>query len=83
MIRIVLGPVSEWEWEGSCVSCCNFQKSVLMSCLEFLEEYMPSGQLLGSLKPFSLLIEVYFLASSDCLNFQPLILPNDLFIDHL
>lgn len=54
-----------------------------MNCLEFLEEYMPSGQLLGSLKAFYLLIEVYFPASSACLNFQPVILPNDLFIDHL
>ena len=44
---------------------------------------MPSGQLLGSLKLFYLLIEVYFPASFDCLNFQPLILPNGLFIDHL
>lgn len=43
---------------------------------------MPSGQLLGSLKAFYLLIEVYFPASA-CLNFQPIILPNDLFIDHL
>lgn len=53
-----------------------------MNYLEFQEEYVPSGQLLGSVKPFYLFVEVSFPASY-YLNFQSLILLKDLFIGHL